>query len=258
MMHLKIPRTIVTYHVFSNVENFEKHLKILSKKEVLLTTDDGDLSFYQNAFPLIKKYKIPSILFIIPSLIGTETPFWWREVVHYMGASEGLQKVKQLKSIPNKERVGFLENLRNQSTKPPLKQIQLSVEQLKEMQEYGIVIGNHSFTHPMFDTCDSEELQDEIVQTKLFFEKHNLEGFHLFAYPNGNYNDLAEHVLKNQGITHAFLFDHKINGKKINPLRISRLSVNDYTPVWKYRFILSGWHSKLVPLTKFIYKLKKI
>ena len=67
------------------IEDFKSHLEILSKsniklinpkdfekeisknkkqRKLLLTIDDGFLSFYNNAWPLLKKNKIPFILFV--------------------------------------------------------------------------------------------------------------------------------------------------------------------------------------------------
>lgn len=255
-MKLDIPYKIVTYHDFGKHSNFEQHLLFLKQKnEVMITVDDGDISFYEEAFPLLKKHNLSAILFIIPSLIGTEKPFWWNEVYYYLGKTAGTEKIKLLKTIPNAERVAYLESLRNNSDKPLLKQTQLTVAQLQEMQSNGIIIANHSFTHPMFDQCSEEEIRTELQQTKAFFEKNQLNGYTLFAYPNGNFNALSEKILKEEGITQAFLFNHKINKGNINPLRISRLSVNDSTPIWKFKLILSGWHSKMVPITKTIHNI---
>ncbi len=258
---------VLAYHTFKNVY-FSKHLEYLKNKhsflkddilknKLLITIDDGHISFYENAFPILKQYQIPAILYIIPSLINTEQPFWWDEVVYYLGNENGASALKRLKEIPNQQRLTYLEELRNSSDKPTLKQQQLTVQQLKEMQEAGILIANHSFTHPMFDQCTEEELRSELIQTKAFFEKHHLKGYEYFAYPNGNYNELAEKVLKEEGVKYAFLFDHQVNKREINPLRISRLSVNDDTPLWKLRFILSGWHSKVLPLRKRIFDFLK-
>jgi len=255
-MKLEQYHKIITYHDFENVFNFEKQLQLISQNKcVLVTTDDGDLSFYTNAFPLLKQYKIPTILFVIPSLIGTDTPFWWNEVYYYLGKIKGNKIIKHLKSIPNTDRLTFLESLRNDSDKPLLKQQQLTVSQLLEMQNSGILIGNHSFTHPMFDQCTESEIRVELKSTRVFFEENNLNGYSFFAYPNGNYNEVSEKILQEEGVNYAFLFDHKINKGNFNPMRISRLSMNEYTPIWKFKLILSGWHSRLLPITKTIYKI---
>jgi peptidoglycan/xylan/chitin deacetylase (PgdA/CDA1 family) len=257
-MKIDLYNKILTYHNFENVSNFEKQLQVVSRlPKVLVTTDDGDLSFYTKAFPLLVKYNIPTILFIIPSLIGTEQPFWWNEVYYYLGKAAGNQKIKELKSISNQERIDDLNKLRNNADKPLLKQQQLTVEQLHEMQNKGILIANHSFTHPMFDQCSEAEIRSELRKTKVFFDENKLNGYAYFAYPNGNHNSVSEKVLQEEGIAFAFLFDHKISKGKRNPLRISRLSIDECTPIWKLRLILSGLHSKLLPITKFMYQILK-
>lgn len=55
----------------------------------------------------------------------------------------------------------------------------------------------------------------------------------------------------------AFLFEHEINNGKFHPLRITRLAVNDNTPLWKLKQILSGWHTKILSLTRTLSKLRK-
>jgi peptidoglycan/xylan/chitin deacetylase (PgdA/CDA1 family) len=54
------------YHVVSleAILNFVKEGKSLPKKPVAITFDDGYYSVYQNAYPLLKKYRFPSTIFI--------------------------------------------------------------------------------------------------------------------------------------------------------------------------------------------------
>lgn len=248
------PKT-VTYHKIKPQHRLEEHFKLYKQKGVLVTVDDGDLSFYEHMFPLLKQYKLPAILFIITDLIGTNKPFWWDELHYLLGPEAGEKKVWEVKDWPNSKRVAYLQQLRQESAKPPLAQQQLSVAQLLEMQEAGVVIANHSHTHPMFNQCTEEELRAEFKQSKRFFETNKLKGWSLFAYPNGNYNALAEKVAREEGVAWAFLFDHQLPASKLKPLRMSRLSVTDQTSGAKLKFILSGWHSKALPLIKQAHKL---
>lgn len=262
---------VLTYHKIKQKSEFEKQIQYLSEhyqivdeftesktaqRQLIITADDGDPSFYQYAFPVLKKYKLPAILFVITDLVNTQKPFWWDEIEHYLGKEDGNEKAWEVKTWPNSKRKAFLKYLRKTSDKPLLKYKQLTSAQLKEMHEAGIIIANHSHTHPMFDKCTIEELEEEIKNsTKILKEL----GFQpkTFAYPNGNYSLDSENVLKKYGINKAYLFDHKINRVPIAPLRISRLVVNDSTPMWKFKLILSGWHTKLLPITKGLAKLKK-
>ena len=232
------------------MEYFENKIE-LPKKPLLITFDDGDPSLYENAFPILKKYDIPAVIFVITSLIDSFRAYWWDEMEYYLGAERGHKKSWEVKDWPNKKREEYLSNLKETTGKKNLKYKQLSNAQLKEMQEGGIVIANHSHTHPIFDRCTLEELNMEMDESSRILGE---SGFtpDVFAYPNGNYSQDSETVLKKFGVKYAFLFDHKINQENINPLRISRLIVNDSTPLWKFKLILSGWHSRILPFTKAI------
>lgn len=233
----------------------ENKLDHQSKKNLIITFDDGDRTNFSEAFPILRKYNIPAVFFIITELINSKKPFWWDEIQNILGKQVGEKKVWEIKKWTNQERLAFLENLRNNNCSTS-NYVQLTDLQLKKMGEAGMVIGNHSHTHPMFDQCSSQEIHEELEKSIDQLEKWKFSPEY-FAYPNGNFSIDAEKQLKENGIKYAFLFDHKINRGDINPLRISRLVVNDTTPLWKFKFILSGWHSKVLPLTKALNKIRK-
>ena len=66
---------------FINPNNFEEDL-IAKKKDrkILLTIDDGFLSFYKNAWPILKKKKIPFILFVSTREVGTFNYMTWEQI----------------------------------------------------------------------------------------------------------------------------------------------------------------------------------
>ena len=66
---------------FINPKNFEKELKNNKKqRKILLTVDDGFLSFYENAWPALKDQKIPFILFVNTREVGTFNYMSWKEI----------------------------------------------------------------------------------------------------------------------------------------------------------------------------------
>lgn len=269
---------VLAYHAVFDSLNFEKQLVYLKKNysiisieqlslflsektdlpknPLLITFDDGDKSVYEIGLPLLNKYDLPASLFLITDLINTNKPFWWDEIEYYLGRISGNEKVWEVKKWQNKEREKFLFDLRQNSKMPLLEHQQLNNSQLKEMQDSGVTIANHSHTHPMLNNCTPEELEEELTKSNKKLQDLNFTA-DVFAYPNGNYSELSEMVLKKHNIKLAFLFDHKINNGKVNPLRISRLAVNDDTPLWKLKFILSGWHTRLLPFIKSLGKLKQ-
>ena len=80
---------------------FEDHLKIIEKegikfihpkelklsiseqkseRKILLTVDDGLLSFYENAWPILKRKKIPFILFVSTREVGSFNYMNWNQI----------------------------------------------------------------------------------------------------------------------------------------------------------------------------------
>jgi peptidoglycan/xylan/chitin deacetylase (PgdA/CDA1 family) len=66
---------------FVNPKNFEQELKNnKTQRKILLTIDDGFLSFYKNAWPLLKEKKIPFILFVSTREVGAYNYMTWSQI----------------------------------------------------------------------------------------------------------------------------------------------------------------------------------
>jgi peptidoglycan/xylan/chitin deacetylase (PgdA/CDA1 family) len=260
---------VLAYHTVENPSIFEKQLQYLQKKfniisiselqeffmgkgqlpknPLLITFDDGDISVFQNAFPLIQKYQVPAVVFIITRLIDSNKTFWcrWVEKVFKQNGksyAEARKEVNRLKRVSEAERRGYLQNLPNVSSD------QLTSHKLGKLIENGIFIGNHTHTHPMINNCTEEQISEEMQKTRQFFQNYGLEGYSVFAYPNGNWDDKSEKILRKNGIKMAFLFDHKINSGKIHPLRISRIRIDADAPLPEFKVKVAGMHSHLMRL----------
>ena len=66
---------------FINPKDFENELKNLKlQRKILLTIDDGFLSFYENAWPILKEKKIPFILFVSTREVGAYNYMSWDQI----------------------------------------------------------------------------------------------------------------------------------------------------------------------------------
>jgi peptidoglycan/xylan/chitin deacetylase (PgdA/CDA1 family) len=260
---------ILCYHKINNTKLFEQQVQYLSKnyqilsaatffkkieqgaefskKEMLITFDDGDMSLYTNALPVLKKYKVPAIAFVITSLLNTHQPFWWDEIEYYTGSSE---EVRRVKKIPEAERVAFLQELRAASPKQKFIYPQLGKTQLQELEAGGIAIASHTHTHPLLNQCNPDQVLEELKTSATVLQQMQLPHWQFFAYPNGNVTDAVKEAVKAAGYKAAFVFDHFKAKQITDPFGISRLSVTDDTPMWKLKLILSGVHSVLVKYRK--------
>ena len=67
---------------FIHPKNFEKSLsEKKQQRKILFTVDDGLLSFYQNAWPILKKKKIPFILFVNTREVGSFNYMSWEQIL---------------------------------------------------------------------------------------------------------------------------------------------------------------------------------
>ena len=66
---------------FINPKNFDAELSGNKKqRKILLTIDDGFLSFYKNAWPILKENKIPFILFVSTREVGSFNYMNWAQI----------------------------------------------------------------------------------------------------------------------------------------------------------------------------------
>ena len=66
---------------FINPKNFEQNIFANKKKrKILLTIDDAFLSFYENAWPILKEEKIPFILFVNTREVGSFNYMNWNQI----------------------------------------------------------------------------------------------------------------------------------------------------------------------------------
>ena len=77
--HIKVIKNL-NYNFYNPnffVEEFEK---VKSEKKILITIDDGFKSFYEEAWPYLKKNKIPFILFVSTEPVGKKGYMTWDEI----------------------------------------------------------------------------------------------------------------------------------------------------------------------------------
>ena len=68
-------------YIFSDPAKFKENFQIPKKeKEILITIDDGFESFYLEAWPYLKKNKIPFILFVSTEPVGKRGYMTWEQI----------------------------------------------------------------------------------------------------------------------------------------------------------------------------------
>lgn len=124
-----------------------------------ITFDDGLLSVYTTAFPVLARYRFPATIFIVSGYCGKSND-WPSEP----------------SAAPRLTLLGW--------------------SQIREMDRYGFEFGAHTVTHPMLDRLTSDEVAYEVIASKGMIEDSLGHSIELFAYPYGRLNDAVKTIVR--------------------------------------------------------------
>lgn len=93
--------------------------------------------------------------------------------------------IDSIKYRPVAERVAVTEQLAALARVQPPQDLMMSSQAVREMRQAGMQIGAHTVSHPILARLSTEQVRDEIGQSKQFLEQLLNERVGLFAYPNG-------------------------------------------------------------------------
>lgn len=226
----------------------------LPPRSVLLTFDDVDRTLVDRGLPLLASYGFPGVAFVVPELVGTHRPLWWREAEHLvrhggtarqLATSSPDAAVRALWRMPDPDRRRSLEELRVSAREPAPPQEQVVVDELRRLAEGGLEIGSHTLGHPLLDRCDDQTVEAEVVGAHGMLRRWLSVPPRAFAYPGGRTEPRAERLLGELGYRAAFLLDHRLAVARVgspHPLRISRLRVDSTMSRDRFDIVLSGLH----------------
>jgi len=177
----------------------------IPKKPVILTFDDGYSNNYLFLFPLLKRYKMKAVIFILGNR-KHKSNFW------DVGEGESDHRL-------------------------------LDPFQIQEMAESGLVeFGSHSMNHPNLLTLSPKRLEHEISGSKVSLEKLLKGPVLSFAYPYGYFNDAIKKTVFKAGYT--FGISTQYNGPlyfKEDLLAIRRVPAHPKMSLFEYFKKTSGY-----------------
>lgn len=233
-----------------------------------ITFDDGDLSFYQIIFPLLKKHNVSVTLFVSPKIVAEQSNFWFQEIedcdpnaIRILLAKKtnvSIEILKHFKNedifkcLPVKDIIEIVTLYRKENNLGKTSPKNINLEQLKEVEDSGLVtIGAHTLHHPILqnedDTSSFQEISFSIKQLEALLH-HPIT---CFAYPNGrpdlDFGEREERFLMESGITMCFSteLDHlslKSNKLSIPRMGFPRMGLSPSNPLIAFRlFFGKNW-----------------
>lgn len=232
----------------------------LPPRAVLVTFDDGDPSLVSTAAPILARWGVPAVAFVVTGVLESVQPLWWQEVrllVERGARARELESVPldhyvtTLKRFPDEERKRIIGTMRAAVPGPAPAVPQLTAADLGALVGAGFEIGNHTHTHPILDRCDDDTVAREIGSAHEILCEVLGAAPRLFAYPNGNWDSRAARSLQRYDYDAAFVFDHRVARMPIrDPFRVSRLRIDADAPFGRFAAIVSGVHSSLFHLLR--------
>lgn len=239
--HKRIP--ILMYHRIANVpgernslspEKFEEQLDYLKKhgyttitmnelyqhymqkiplpsRPVILTFDDGYEDNYSNALPLLRERDMKATVFPIVNWIGKENK--WEEFKH-------------------------------QTTRT------MDWAELHKWQAAGMEIGCHTLDHPCLTKCDTNRLEQELMNSKAFLEKNLGAPIDFLCYPYGFFDDKTIAVAKQSGYKGALAIFENTPLWQQELFALPRIPVSNRQPLWEFALKVSRIHVIFILLRK--------
>ena len=162
-------------------------------RELVLTFDDGYEDFYTEVFPLIAQYELKPLVFLVADRIG-DSNRWDQE--------RGLRRRRLL-----------------------------NIEQIREMQRFGVRFGSHTLTHPSLPALNATELRREVAESKLRLEDLLGREVTAFAYPYGHANRRIRSAVIEAGYKVAFTTAGGLNRWQ-DPFALRRIDINERIRPW--------------------------
>ncbi|MBA4366807.1 MAG: polysaccharide deacetylase [Desulfobacterium sp.] len=287
--HLKFLKSNYNVISLSEFTSCLKERKPWPERAALITFDDGLRNNYEVAFPVLKEFDLPAVIYLTVNYIGTDKLLWFDELylllkkcledavktellAEYLGPIPDSCDIGELypicsKRLKNKsimERMEIIKRLKqlaciegNPILSEPFKF--LSWEQVLEMKSSGLIeFGVHTATHRMVSELSPDEWEKEIVAPKNKIEKIIGNTIDTFCYPNGvpdvDFFQEHEKFLKSRGYVCAFSAHEGLNSPKYDQYRLGRISVGSdiSSEINFFRLNTAGFISFLRTKLKFI------
>lgn len=248
--------------------------KYMPPRAVLVTFDDGYEDFEERAWPIIKRYKIPTTLFIPTAYPDhPEYIFWWDDLYHALHSTDeqdsldtpigkfiltdrisrnrAYQRLKNyLKTLEHEQTIQAVRELCDELGVQPAANCVLRWNSLRRLNREGLSIGAHTQTHPLLNRISPEEAREEIRGSFDDLRREIGSVLPIFAYPGGGVSQDVADLLKSEGVVLAFTTERGINNMtRMNPLKIQRINVGGRTSLPILRAQLLSWTARFSRLT---------
>lgn len=228
-------RMVSIDEILENSTTTDKQERKKGRQMATITFDDGYADFYWNAFPILKRKGIPSSVFVVTDLVGTDQLQTHDEL--YLLLSQWLQNPVRLQSHDKSDLLHKLDTTMRQSTDPytatrsilakfpkaeikdilTLMRAQVSLpeqalqelaplnwDQLRKMLNQGVTIGSHTNSHALLPKNEQPVVEAELRESRLTLERELGVAIKHLAYPDGQFDERIARSAQSAGYSGAY------------------------------------------------------
>lgn len=216
----------------------------------LITFDDGWGDTATRAFPLLREFDLPAVVFVTTGVLGHRDGFWierfirtWRNPALRPRLQAGLSSlpaangaaaretsaIEFLKHMPDSRRRPILTDLLNPADSNPANQTDrlMTWQEVESLARAGIAFGGHTVTHPLLTYESDDAVRTELLECRLEIEKRLGAPVTAFAYPNGAFDDRVRSWAGRTGYTCAFSITRGWYSLGDDPFSIRRILLHE-------------------------------
>ena len=191
----------------SMVRNLNKMRWPWHRKMVNISFDDGFRDIYEYAYPIFKKYNIPFTIYLTTAFPEGKAEIWWIQLEQLIANNTTLvvqDKEYQCRTADEKRQLfnELIQQIYQSSDTPSrvfeqwfagyqidMDNLALTWDELAEMLSSGLLtVGSHTQSHPMLTKIPTEEVRQELLESKNLIEQHLSISVNHFSYPHSAYN----------------------------------------------------------------------
>lgn len=251
----------------------------ISRKTIAITFDDGWVDNYENAFPILKEFKIPATIFLPTSFTNSSKLFWtdrfsvlallFREQnaeVQFVSKNAEVERslrklfhvtsdfqpcletsILKLKTLGPKEREEILNALEDFLQFDPQMLIPpqfLNWKQISEMEANNITFGSHGHKHLELGRHSAEEIAMEVDNSLTILKNKIKKPSSVFCYPEGSFSEISDNVLSKLGVK-ATVANKNVKLKLTSPPILGRIGIHQDMTSKLHMFKNRIWCNKL-------------
>jgi len=187
----------------ADVEAFLAGHKALADTAILVTIDDGFESLHSQGLPILKRHGISAVAFVPAGELDSTATH----------------------------------------TPADLPERRMTWQELQALNDAGIAIGSHAWTHRSLGRRPVHEIRDEAERSRCVLENRLGRAVTAFAYPYGtraDYDATAATIVRQAGYTCAFTSQHGAIRPGLDAFTLPRVKVEGGEALWVFRRLCRG------------------